>query len=136
MKATEAGCYRGRLAGDMTHWTRLLLSFAARTAERNLARLERLAEIHAHWERATAGLRSHSLVHRLVPWVLTRPAFTVRDALAGIGSGTFASVNTAVGRLASLGIVEPAGAPGRERLFIAPDVIGLFDATRNTVSSP
>ena len=65
-----------------------------------------------------------------------RPAFTVKDALTGIGSGTFASVNTAVGRLAALGIVEPAGAPGRERLFIAPDVIGLFNTTRNTVRSP
>jgi Fic family protein len=127
---------RGRLNGDMTHWTRLLLSFAARTAERNLARLERLAEIHGHWQRATVGFRSHSLVHRLVPWVLTRPAFTVRDALTGIGSGTFASVNTAVGRLAALGIVEPSEAPGRERLFIAPDIIGLFDATRSTVKSP
>lgn len=127
---------RGRLNGDMTHWTRLLLSFAAWTAERNLARLERLAEIHGHWQRTTAGFRSHSLVHRLVPWVLTRPAFTVKDALAGIGSGTFASVNTAVGRLVALGIVEPVQAPGRERLFIAPDVIGLFDATRNTVKSP
>jgi Fic family protein len=72
----------------------------------------------------------------LVPWVLTRPAFTVRDALTGIGSGTFVSMNTAVGRLASLGIVEPAEAPGRERLFMAPDVIGLFDTTRNTVRSP
>jgi Fic family protein len=127
---------RGRLNGDMTHWTRLLLSFAARTAERNLARLERLAGIHGHWQRATAGFRSHSLVHRLVPWVLTKPAFTVRDALTGIGSGTFASVNMAVGRLAALGIVEASEAPGRERLFIAPDVIGLFDATRNTVRSP
>jgi Fic family protein len=127
---------RGRLNGDMTHWTRLLLSFSARTAERNLARLERLAEIHDDWRHATASLRSHSLVHRLVPWVLTRPAFTVRDALTGIGAGTFVSMNTAVGRLASLGIVEPAGVPGRERLFIAPDVIGLFDTTRNTVRSP
>ena len=58
---------RGRLNGDMTHWTRLLLSFAAWTAERNLARLERAPEIHGHWQRTTAGFRSHSLVQRLVP---------------------------------------------------------------------
>jgi Fic family protein len=124
---------RGRSTGDMAHWTRLVLSFAAQTAERNLSRLERLEEIHRKWRDITAGLRSHSLVHRLVPWVLTRPAFTVSDALAGIGAGTFTSMNTAVARLASLGIVEWAGAPGRERLFMAPEIIGLFDSTPDTV---
>ncbi|WP_158047589.1 Fic family protein [Skermanella pratensis] len=127
------GLKRGRLTGDLAHWTRLLLSFAAQTAERNLMRLERLGEILGRWQAATAGLRSHSLVHRLVPWVLTRPAFTVRDALAGIGAGTFASMNTAIGRLAALGLIEPANAAGRERLFAAPEVIALFDSARNTV---
>jgi Fic family protein len=124
---------RGRSTGDMAHWTRLLLSFAAQMAEWNLSRLERLEEIHRKWRDITTRLRSHSLVHRLVPWVLTRPAFTVSDALAGIGAGTFTSMNTAVARLASLGIVEPAGAPGRERLFMAPEIIGLFDSTRDKV---
>jgi hypothetical protein len=42
-------------------------------------------------------------------------------------------MNTAVARLASLGIVEWAGAPGRERLFMAPEIIGLFDSTPDTV---
>ena len=127
------GLKRGRLTGDLTHWTRLLLSFAAQTAERNLSRLDRLAEILGRWQAATASVRSHSLVHRLVPWVLTRPAFTVRDALAGLGVGTFASMNTSVGHLEARGIVVPVAVTGRERMFAASEVIALFDSARNTV---
>ncbi|EWY40642.1 hypothetical protein N825_34605 [Skermanella stibiiresistens SB22] len=127
---------RGRITGDLTHWTRLLLSFAAWNAERNLSRLDRMAEISERWRDATSRFRSHSLVHRLVPWALTKPMFTVRDALAGIGAGTFASMNTAVGRLEHLGLIEPVEHPGRERLFMAPEVIDLFDTARNTIRSP
>jgi hypothetical protein len=78
----------------MGPWTRLGLSFLARNATANLARLARLAEVDAQWHPIAAAFRSDSMVHKLAPFALTRPAFTMRDALDAIG-GTFASVNTA-----------------------------------------
>lgn len=119
---------RARRTGDMAAWARVFLSLVEQTAARNLMRLERLGQLHDRWRQATKSLRGHSAVHDLVPWVLTKPAFTVRDALAGLGKGTYTSLNTAVRSLAELGIVEAAGAAGRDRLFIAPEVIDLFES--------
>jgi hypothetical protein len=77
-----------RTSGDMGPWARLMLSFLDRTA---------------------AAFRADSMVHALVPFALTRPVFTVRDALDAVG-GTFASVNTAATRL-----VEASRADGQQR---------------------
>ncbi len=74
-----------RLSADMAPWTRLLLSFLERNATANLARLTRLAEVDAQWRRIAAAFRSDSMVHKLAPFALTRPAFTMRDALDAIG---------------------------------------------------
>lgn len=126
---------RGRLTGDMGAWTRVFLALVAQTAGLNLDRLLKLGAIHDDWRRTTRGVRSDSVVHDLVPWVITKPTFTVGDALTGIGRGTFASVNRAVGQLAHLGIVRPAGARVRDRLFTAPDVIALFERQPGGITS-
>lgn len=118
---------RGRRTGDMGAWTRVFLSLTAQTAGLNLDRLVRLGRLHDEWRRATKTVRSDSVIHDLVPWIITKPTFTVRDALAGIGRGTFASVNRAVGQLAGMGITEMIGAGTRDRLFTAPAVIALFE---------
>jgi hypothetical protein len=118
---------RGRRTGDMGAWARVFLSLVAQTAGLNLDRLARLGEVHDRWRKATRTVRAHSAVHALVPWIVTRPAFTVRDALAGLGRGTFASINGAIARLGDLGIVQPSGLSARDRLFTAPEVIGLFE---------
>ncbi|MFS2012833.1 Fic family protein [Azospirillum sp. CT11-132] len=118
---------RGRQTGDMGAWTRVFLSLTAQTAGLNLDRVARLGALYDGWRRATKGVRADSAVHDLVPWIVTRPTFTVRDALAGIGRGTFASVNRAVGQLANAGIVEPVGAGQRDRLFTASAIVALFE---------
>lgn len=117
----------GRRLGDLTHWTRVLLSFAAQTAAMNLDRLDRLRQVYHRWQSATEGARSNSAVHRLVPWVLTKPIFTIKDALAGVGRGrSFSSVNAGIGKLVDLGIVDMIGPSNRDRLFAATEVIRLF----------
>jgi hypothetical protein len=59
---------------------------------------------------------------------MMRPTFTIRDALTGIGRGSFAAVNGAVERLVGMGIVQPTGPVARERLFTVPAVISLFES--------
>lgn len=120
---------RGRRTGDMAAWTRFFLSLTVETAGLNLDRLQRLGRLHDEWRRATKGVRSDSVVHDLVPWIVTKPTFTIKDAMAGVDRGTFGSVNRAVCQLADMGIVEQAGEGKRDRLFTAAAVIALFEGT-------
>lgn len=127
---------RGRRTGDMGAWTRVFLSQTAQTAGLNLDRLQRLGRLYDDWRRTTKGVRADSVVHDLVPWIVTKPTFTIRDAMAGIGRGTFASVNRAVGQLTDMGIVELAGAGTRDRLFTASAVIALFEGPSARLPHP
>ena len=118
-----------RISADMTAWTRLMLSFLRRSAAANLDRLARLAGVEAQWRGVVARFRSDSMVHKLAPFALTRPAFTIEDARRAIG-GTFASVNTAAAHLVDEGILVIADRARRDRLFLAGAVLDIFDRFR------
>jgi hypothetical protein len=113
----------------MTAWTRLMLSFVGRSAAANLDRLTRVATVEAQWRSAVMRFRSDSMVHKLAPFALTRPAFTIEDARRAIG-GTFASVNTAAAELVDAGILVIADQARRDRLFLARAVLDIFDRFR------
>jgi hypothetical protein len=57
---------------------------------------------------------------------VTRPAFTMRDALDAIG-GTFANVNTAAARLVEAGVLTITNGARQDRLYRAGAVLGIFD---------
>ena len=118
-----------RVTGDMAPWTRLMLAFLDRAAAANLSRLDRLSAVDAEWRRIAAAFRADSMVHALVPFTLTRPVFTVRDALDAVG-GTFASVNTAATRLVEAGVLTISNGAQRDRLFQAGAVLEIFDRFR------
>jgi Fic family protein len=118
-----------RISADMTAWTRLMLSFLGRSAAANLDRLAGLAAIEAQWRGVVSAFRSDSMVHKLAPFALTRPAFTITDAYSAIG-GTFASVNTAAAQLVDAGILVIVDHARRDRLFLAGAVLDIFDRFR------
>jgi cell filamentation protein, protein adenylyltransferase len=118
-----------RLSGDMTAWTRLMLMFLERTATANLVRLERLAGLAQAWRRIAANSRPGSMVHKLIPFALTRPAFTRRDALEALG-GTAAALSTAALRLIEAGVLTTPDAAAPDPLFEAPAVLDIFDRFR------
>lgn len=106
----------------------MFCSMVTQSAASNLDRLEKLAQVYARWLAATKPVRAHSVVHRLVPWIITKPTFTVRDALThSSDSVTFQAMNTAIKRLIDLGIVTQLDGGGRDRLFTASEVIRLFE---------
>jgi Fic family protein len=118
----------GRRAGDFGPWVRVFCAFAAQTAAANLDRLDRLGQIYARWLAATKAIRSHSIVHRLVPWIMIHPTFTLRDALSFTeGAVTFQAMNTGIKRLVDLGIVRQVEIGTKDRLFTAAEIIALFD---------
>lgn len=118
-----------RISADMTAWTRLMLSFLGRSAAANLDRLARLATIEAQWRGVVAAFRSDSMTHKLAPFALTQPAFTIEDARRAIG-GTFASINTAAAQLVDAGILVIGDRARRDRLFLAAAVLDIFDRFR------
>lgn len=74
------------------------------------------------------SVRAHSAVHWLVPWIITKPPFTVRDALSqSAGAVTFQAMNTGIKRLIDLCVVTQLEDGGRDRLFTASEVVGLFE---------
>ena len=123
-----------RTSDDLTGWTRLMLSLVARTARANIERIDAMRSMEAQWRRATSGVRRDSLVHPLAELALTRPAFTVSDAVRDIG-GTFASVNAAARRLVAEGILSVPHDARRQRIFEATAVLDLFDRFRRRAAS-
>jgi Fic family protein len=124
------GLRAARLSGDMTAWTRLMLMFLERTGAANLARLDRLAAVGQAWRRIALSSRPGSMVHKLVPFALTRPAFTRRDALDAVG-GTAAALSTAALRLIEAGVLTSADPAAPDPLFEAPAVLEIFDRFRD-----
>jgi Fic family protein len=124
-----------RRTGDMTGWVRVCLAMIAETATANLARLDALGGVLEGWKSAIRGVRSNSVVHPLLPWMLGRPRFTVTDAVAAMGQ-SFASVNNAVARLTALGLISQAGSAGKDRLFEAKSVLRLFEAPASLGVTP
>jgi hypothetical protein len=106
-----------------------MLSFLGRSAAATLDRLTRLATAEALWRSVIARFRSDSMVHKLAPFALTRPAVTIADARRAIG-GTFASVNAAAAQLVDAGILVIADRARRDRLFLARAVLDIFDRFR------
>ncbi len=119
-----------RLSGDVTAWTRLMLVFLERTATANLARLDQLAVLSRAWSRIAAGSRPGSMVHELIPFALTRPVFTRRDALDSLG-GTAAAMGTAALCLVEAGVLTTADAAAPDPLFEVPAVLDIFDRFRD-----
>ncbi len=118
-----------RASGDLTLWSRLFLTLIARTAERNIGRINALRDLDGIWRGATSSFRSDSMVHDLVRLALTRPAFTIHDAVRDIGA-TFASVNTAADHLVKAGILTIPAETRRNRIFTAEAVLAIFDRFR------
>ncbi len=120
-----------RRSGDMLAWCRTFSFLVNQTARNNLERLRKLGELYEDWLSRAKPIRSHSVAHRLLPWILVTPRFTVRDATAFTALNgdrtTFAAINIAIARLRDIGIVELEGTARSNRLFGAKEVMSLFE---------
>jgi Fic family protein len=112
--------------GDLNEW---LLFFAtslsaAAAASRRLGL--RLSELEASWTE-TVRPRKGSGAEKLIGTLAGNPVLSVKVARDAIG-GTFQSVNTAIDRLASAGILRSVrGDWRRNRLWECPEILALLD---------
>jgi Fic family protein len=118
-----------RITGRTSNYARQMLAFIGTTAEANMRRLDQLQTLEAEWKRQFAGVRSDSVVHRMVEYAITKPVFTVNDAQAHLGV-SYAAANTAAQALARVGIVSVPEDARRNRLFHADKVLRVFDRFR------
>lgn len=112
--------------GDLNGW---LLFFArslsdAAAASRRLGL--RLSELEASWTEIVHP-RKGSGAAKLIGSLAAHPVLSVKAAREGIG-GTFQSVNTAIDRLESAGILRSVrGDWRRNRLWESPEILALLD---------
>lgn len=115
-----------RISGNPTNYVRQMLSFLRRTADANMVRLDRLEAIEAKWKAQFEQTRSHSVVHRLYPYAITKPVFTVSDVQKDL-KVSFAAASTASRTLQDAGILSVPNDASRNRLFHADEVLEVFD---------
>ncbi len=115
-----------RTSGKSASYVRQMLSFLRRTADANIARLDKLEAIEAEWKSRFASVRRNSVIHRLYPYAITKPVFTVGEAQKELGV-SFAAANTAASALVDAGILSVPEDSRRNRLFRADAVLDVFD---------
>ena len=115
-----------RTSGKSASYVRQMLSFLRRTADANIARLDKLEAIEAEWKSRFASVRRNSVIHRLYPYAITKPVFTVGEAQKEVGV-SFAAANTAASALVDAGILSVPEDSRRNRLFRADAVLDVFD---------
>lgn len=119
-----------RRTGNVGPWRNVALSFMRHTAENNLTRLDQLESTLKSWRETLVLVRADSVLHRLAPWMLTRPAFTVQEVAKEMGV-SFAVANDAIVSMRERGVLSLANDGARNRLFLAHDVLNVFDRFRN-----
>jgi hypothetical protein len=117
-----------RITGDMTPFTRQMLSFVMLTARANIERMRMLEALEKDWKKRVKA-RADSVIHRMIPYAVTKPVFTVRDAKKDLEAG-FASVNNAAAALVQAGVLSIPQDARRDRLFHATAVLDIFDRFR------
>ncbi len=120
------GLKQARRTGDFAPWVRLMAVMLESTAEQNLRRLDELDALSKQWRQALRYYRSRHMIHDLLGFAFSRPAFSIADATNNLARGTFASINNAAAELVALGILKAAGHEQRNRLFLCPAVLRVF----------
>jgi hypothetical protein len=86
----------------------------------------RLSELEASWTESVRP-RKGSGAEKIIGILAAHPVLSVKVALEAIG-GTFQSVNTAIDRLESAGILRAVrGDWRRNRLWESPEILALLD---------
>jgi Fic family protein len=118
-----------RRTGRFDGFVRHLCLLIEQTGEANLARARALADLRADWRIRLAHLRGDAAAHVLADVVLARPVLNVAVARNALGGTSFNTANAALLALADAGILS-LPSTGRNRLFLAPAVLALFERLR------
>jgi Fic family protein len=96
---------------------------------------QRVAELQTQWRASLADLRSDAAALKLLEQLPATPIITVNGASKLIGR-SFRATNDAIEQLVAKGILTPATAGQRNRVFEARDLIDSFTGFERQLASP
>lgn len=108
--------------GDWTGWVRFYLRTFEEAARDTAARLERLADVRGRWRAQLADARAAEPLLHLGDSLFAAPFLTFPLAQQRLG-GNYRAARTAVQRLVTDGIVQPAAGDAFRKLFVAGEVL-------------
>ncbi|MCD5313473.1 hypothetical protein LR394_21425, partial [Kineosporia babensis] len=98
-------------------------SFAAVGNGRTLHR--DITNAYEQWTRRVTA-RSDAAVWKVLPHIVSQPVVTVRFIQEAVGVSSTAALN-AVNHLVKVGVLTPASAAQRDRLWVANEIISALD---------
>jgi Fic family protein len=129
-QAYYAGLLGVSESGDWEGWLSLFLEAVARQSEEAGACLNRLEQLHAHYQLLVAKERASDGLTKTLDLLFGQPMATVRQVEAGIGASDYKTAQRYVQRLVELGILREITGGRRNRIYRAD---GIFDAIQGTL---
>ena len=110
---------------DWMAWLQYFLNGVARQAEDALSRAERINSLVTKWRAAVAGTASQAAV-ALVDMLAANPYVTIKGAAGQLGVA-FTTAQRAIGRLASMSILEQVSRGKRDRIYCATTILRILE---------
>nr|WP_321983180.1 Fic family protein [uncultured Lichenicoccus sp.] len=115
------------LGGDWDAWLTFFLQAVVESCAAAERRIGHMTQTARAWHTRLAQVRSDSQAHRLAELVLDQPVVTVGQAQKMLGV-SFQTANTAVQTLVRHDILAQYQRHDRNRIFLAPRIVALFEA--------
>lgn len=130
LKKNQARYYQALGAAQLQErwpeWVGFLAEGVVASCLDSIRTAEDLLAIRASWGRRLAHLRSDASALAALDVILGNPVITVNRLKEALGV-SFPAANTAIGQLMGADILRATGKLGRNRAFIAPEIIARLD---------
>lgn len=117
-----------QLQGKWTEWVSFFATGVEHAARESIRTATALIALLETWRRRVSELklRSDSVVNRLPEFLIGNPVVTINQVSAAMGI-SFQAANTAIAKLAEIGILVNEGDSIRKRVFVAAEAIGILN---------
>jgi len=115
--------------GDWRGWIEFFLRGVATQAKDAISDAKKILDLHAEYQKSLESTkRIPETSHRLIDEVFSNPVISISQ-LSHRWNIPFNSVKTGVNRLVKIGILREATARRRNKIYIAPKLMGLLTST-------
>jgi Fic family protein len=113
--------------GDWDSWVRFFARALAAASDQTIQRVKRLLDRHSELRALVHDTPIRGVAARIVEDLIAQPILNPTWA-AGHYKVSYQAANTSVARLVELGVLQEATGRTYDRMFFAPDVLGILEA--------
>lgn len=124
-----------QLRGNWEEWLAFFADTVATCANETCDLILAARALREDWRLRIAAIRSDAAVHRVLDLLLALPVTTVKAVSERLGV-SFPTANTAIAQLEEAGILAPMTIRRRNRLFKAPEFLGLLERGETLAAQP